>query len=272
MKDTIGKRIKEARKEKKLTQEELANKLNVTFQAVSSWESDKYIPDTWNLIELAKVLEVSVSSLVENRGNYEFKTDKIFYDYKHMKTFILSTAKALKLENTLKALPYAEKAHEGQKLKNADIPYISHPLNMACHMLAMDIKEDEILAATLLHDVIEDCNKELDDLPVNDKTKELVKLMTHEKDDTRREEIMKVYYKGLSSNPKAALIKLVDRCNNVSKMSWGLSRQRIYRMIKETEVYVLPLLNVIKNTEYDNAKWLLSYQIKSMLDIYKRLM
>ena len=55
-------------------------------------------------------------------------------------------------------------------------------------------------------------------------------------------------------------------------MSWGLSRERIYRMISETEEYVLPLLNVIKNTEYDNAKWLLSYQIQTTLDIYKRLM
>ena len=43
-------------------------------------------------------------------------------------------------------------------------------------------------------------------------------------------------------------------------------------MIKETDTYILPLLDVIKNTEYDNAKWLLSYQINTTLDIYKRLL
>ena len=89
------------------------------------------------------------------------------------------------------------------------------------------------------------------------------------KDDETK---LKTYYERIATNPKAALIKLVDRCNNLTKMSWGLSRERIYRMIKETEEYILPLLEEIKNTEYDNAKWLLSYQIKTTLDIYKRLM
>lgn len=269
----IYSRIAKARKTKGYTQQELADKLGVTFQAVSSWETGKFIPDTWNLIELAKILDVSVSWIVEDKGNYDFTTDKIFYDWKHMKTFVLSTAKALKLNNTLKALPYALEAHKGQHLKRADdIPYISHPLNMACHMLAMGIKDDAIIAATLLHDVIEDCNKTSDDLPVDDETKNLVLLMSHPKDYENRDKMLKEYYKGLSSNPKAALIKLVDRCNNLTKMSWGLSRDRIFRMIKETEIYVLPLLKVIKNTEYDNAKWLLSYQIQTTLDIYKRLM
>ena len=72
---------------------------------------------------------------------------------------------------------------------------------------------------------------------------------------------------------KAALIKCIDRCNNLTTMSWGLSRERIYRMIKETEEYYPSLLKSLKSTpEYNNAAWLLQYQIESMLDIYKRLM
>ena len=84
--------------------------------------------------------------------------------------------------------------------------------------------------------------------------------------------MLKKYYDDLSKNPKAALIKLIDRCNNISTMSWGLSCDRIHRMIDETEEYVLPLLNSLKNSEYDNAKYLLAYQIQTTLDIYKRLM
>ena len=84
--------------------------------------------------------------------------------------------------------------------------------------------------------------------------------------------MLKEYYTNISNNPKASLIKLVDRCNKLTKMSWGLSRERIFRTIKETDIYILPLLDVIKNTEYDNAKWLLSYQINTTLDIYKRLL
>ena len=91
--------------------------------------------------------------------------------------------------------------------------------------------------------------------------------------DNNRERILKAYYKGILANPKAALIKCMDRCNNLTTMSWGLSRERIYRMIRETEEYYPKLLVVVKATpEYNNAAWLLKYQIESMLDIYKRLL
>lgn len=268
---SIGNRIKLTRINNKLTQEQVADSLNISYQAVSSWERDLSVPDVYNLIDLAKLFDVSVSYLIEEKP--DFNTNKIFYDYNHMKTYIQTYAKNNKLSNTLKALSYAVKAHEGQCLKKSDIPYISHPLNMVCHLLAMNIDDDAIIAATLLHDVIEDCNKTIDDLPVDDEIKEIVLLLSHEKvNDSNRSKMLKEYYDNISKNPKASLIKLVDRCNNLTKMSWGLSRERMYRMIKETVIYILSLLDVIKNTEYDNAKWLLSYHINTTLDIYKRLL
>ena len=270
----IGSRIARARMDAGYTQAKVAEKLGVSFQAVSLWENEKSIPDIYNLLELAKLLEVSVSSLVEDRGDYVFTTTKNIFEWDHMATFVKHTAKANKMVNTLKALPFAVKAHEGQTRKKSDIPYIYHPLNMACHAFAMNIKDDAIIAAILLHDVVEDTKYTLDDLPVDDETKLLVKLMTREKDGGEsREENMEKYFDGLASNPKAALIKCIDRCNNITTMSWGLSRKKIYRTIKETEQYVFPLLQVIKDTsEYNDAAWLLKYQIESMLDIYKRLM
>lgn len=275
MNDSIGKRMAEARKAKGLTQNELAAKLGVSFQAVSSWENDTFIPDTWNLIELAKVLDVSVSSLVERKNTYAFKTKKCIYNLDHMKTFIKTSAKTNKLKNSLKALDFACKVHEKQKRKNSDIPYIYHPLNAACHLLAMGIVDDDAISAALLHDVVENCGVKLEDLPCNDKVKELVRLLSHEKtNEKNRKKIMDKYFKDLSKNPKAVLVKCADRCNNLTTMSWGLSRDRIYRCIDETEEYILPLIkNVLrKEEEYNDAAWLLSYQIESTLDIYKRLM
>lgn len=156
----------------------------------------------------------------------------------------------------------------------ADVPYIYHPLNMACHALSMGIKEDEIIAAILLHDVIEDCGKTAEELPVSEETKQIVVLMTHEKtNEEDRDAVMTAYYDAIVGNPKAALVKCIDRCNNLTTMSWGLSRDRIYRMIAETEKYYPRLLKTVKSTtEYADAAWLLQYQIESMLDIYKRLM
>lgn len=57
---TIGARINCLRKKKGYTQEYIAEQLHVTRQAVSKWEQDQTSPDTWNLIELAKLLETSV--------------------------------------------------------------------------------------------------------------------------------------------------------------------------------------------------------------------
>ena len=53
---SIGTNIKRLREEHKLTQEQLAEKLGVTYQAVSSWEREEYRPDTDKLIKLAAVL------------------------------------------------------------------------------------------------------------------------------------------------------------------------------------------------------------------------
>lgn len=270
---SIGTNIKTLREERNLTQENIAEALGISFQAVSSWERDEYKPDTDKLIKLAAILDVSVSAIVEEK-NKAFKTKEAIYNWEHMKTYVKTTAKNFKLYNTLKAVDYAVAAHEGQKRKRSVVPYIYHPLNLACHALSMDIKDDAVIAACMLHDVIEDCGKKIEDLPVDDETKEIVRLLTHEKTSKEnRDDIMDAYYKGIVANPKAALIKCMDRCNNLTTMSWGLSRDRIYRMIKETEEYYPKLIEAIKATpEFNNAAWLLRYQIESMLDIYKRLM
>lgn len=270
---SLGSNIKQYREEQKLTQEHVADKLGVTFQAVSSWERDEYKPDTKKLILLAELFDVSVSALVEDKTS-AFSTTNTIYNWEHMKTFVKTTAKTLGLKNTLKAIEFASEAHKGQKRKKSDVPYIYHPLNIACHLLAMNITEDEVIAAGLLHDVLEDCSKTAEELPVTDEIKELVNILTHEKTtEETRDKVMKAHYKAIAGNPKASLIKCVDRCNNLTTMAWGLSRDRIIRMIKETEEYYPKLLKVIKDTpEYNNAAWLLQYQMESMLDIYKRLM
>ncbi len=275
----IGGNISSLRKEKGLTQEQLAEKLDVTFQAISSWERDEYKPEIEKIFKLSEILEVPVTWILEGRGE-TFTTKEAVYDWERMKTYVKTTAKAAKMENTQKALDFALRAHAGQTRKNSEVPYIVHPLNMACHALAMGIREDEIIAAILLHDVIEDCEKAdgskytPEDLPVSEETRKIVFLMTcPERTPETRDEVLTAYYEALAAYPKAALVKLIDRCNNLTTMSWGLPRWKIYRMIRETEKYYPALMKVVKDTpEYNDALWLLKYQIESTLDIYKRLL
>lgn len=64
MGSSIGNNIKTYRKNKGFTQEELADLLNVTPQAVSKWESENGLPDTSMLIPLAQILGVSTDVLL----------------------------------------------------------------------------------------------------------------------------------------------------------------------------------------------------------------
>lgn len=60
---TMGKRIRRLRKERKLSQEFLAEHLGVSRQAVSKWENDVNCPDTQKLIKLAELFHVSMEYL-----------------------------------------------------------------------------------------------------------------------------------------------------------------------------------------------------------------
>ena len=59
----IGKFIKEKRKEKKITQNELAEKLNVTDRAISKWENGNCMPDSGIISELCEILEIAINDL-----------------------------------------------------------------------------------------------------------------------------------------------------------------------------------------------------------------
>ena len=60
--------LKYLRKEAKLTQEQLAEKLNVSRQAVTKWESGQSLPDIQNLKEMADMFEVTMDALVGDIG------------------------------------------------------------------------------------------------------------------------------------------------------------------------------------------------------------
>lgn len=65
--DTIGKRISEYRKKKNLKQDELAEMLGVSPQAVSKWENDLSCPDISLLPELSRILGASIDEIVQGK-------------------------------------------------------------------------------------------------------------------------------------------------------------------------------------------------------------
>ena len=67
---TIGERIADLRKEKNISQGQLAQALDLTRQAVSKWENDLTSPDTIHLIKLADLLDTDIEYLTTGRRSF----------------------------------------------------------------------------------------------------------------------------------------------------------------------------------------------------------
>lgn len=73
---TFGEKLKEARKEAGLSQEQFAQKLSVSRSAVAKWESDKGMPDINNLKAMAQLLDISVDYLLDEDEKLSFNETK----------------------------------------------------------------------------------------------------------------------------------------------------------------------------------------------------
>ena len=69
---TFGEKLKEARKEAGLSQEQFAEKLSVSRSAVAKWESDNGMPDVNNLKAMAQLLNISVDYLLADDEKLSF--------------------------------------------------------------------------------------------------------------------------------------------------------------------------------------------------------
>ena len=57
----------------KLSQEELANRLDISRQSITKWENGQSFPDIQNLIQLSEIFKVSIDRLVKEKESASFK-------------------------------------------------------------------------------------------------------------------------------------------------------------------------------------------------------
>lgn len=85
----IGNFIASCRKNKKLTQEQLASKLNISDRAVSKWERGLSLPDASIMIELCEILGINVNELLSgekiSKDNYDKKAEKLLVEMTNQK-------------------------------------------------------------------------------------------------------------------------------------------------------------------------------------------
>lgn len=95
------------RKQHNLSQEDLAEKLNVSRQSISKWESGNGLPEMENLITLSKLFDVDLDTLI--KGNIENDTLKKIYE-KESKIF--ASAIAIGVASIILVVTFAEKLEQ----------------------------------------------------------------------------------------------------------------------------------------------------------------
>lgn len=160
----------------------------------------------------------------------------------------------------------AKELHREQ-LRKDGTPYLSHPVEVA--LILSDLGFDEnVICAALLHDVVEDCNYELEDITrnFNRKIAEMVDCVSaidkekfvfdkedlFESEDFKKASIEEQSFKKLiaigKKNPLGFCIKFADRLHNLRTIEiFDYSKQ--LEKVKETEKWIIPIAKIL-NAEY----------------------
>lgn len=155
----------------------------------------------------------------------------------------------------MRAAKLAHRAHEGQKRKYTGLPYIMHPARVAGRVMLLDDATAEQVAAAWLHDVIEDCEFEADDLlneGIPPATVQIVCELTNPSADPiikckklsrfERKELDRAHILGISRPAKQ--VKLIDRIDNLREMDLADAE---FKALYAAES--LLLLNIIKDID-----------------------
>ena len=151
-----------------------------------------------------------------------------------------------------KAKEFAAKAHDGQRRKYTNLPYITHPSDVVDIVRRVDHTE-EMLAAAWLHDVVEDCGVSISEIreEFGDDVASLVDWLTDvskpsDGNRDRRKHLDLLHT--ASASPSAKTIKLADlMVNTVTIAIYDLEFSKVYLPEK------MALLQVLK--EGDAGLW-----------------
>lgn len=99
---TFAEKLKTIRKQAGMSQEKLAEKLGVSRQAVTKWETDAGIPDIENIMAISSLFDISIDELLSNERGAKEQTDYLFesvteYDIDEPKRFDMKLGGARQL-------------------------------------------------------------------------------------------------------------------------------------------------------------------------------
>lgn len=166
-----------------------------------------------------------------------------------------------------RATLFADQAHDGQVRKFTGLPYISHPMEVM-QIVRGVTSDDDILAAAVLHDVIEDCDVTFSDLMLEfgERVATLVYQVTNAADEADGDRIARAYINRAvmaNASADAQTIKLADIISNLSSIDIALECDPAWaRMYLEEKI---DMINILNNGNQDLKKRAASIAARGVL-------
>jgi (p)ppGpp synthase/HD superfamily hydrolase len=182
--------------------------------------------------------------------------------------YLFGFAKGANMPLFMESIRFAEQAHEGQK-RNDGRDYINHPIETCEYLINLGIRSDELLAAAMLHDVVED-KPEMSEAAKEKFGPEVFGII--DQVSKKKGKTTEDYFSGIT-DPRAAIIKGMDRVSNIIDMLDVYDSLRLRRYIHETENHVLPLLKKTRkgNVAYGDQIRVIEFFIDRFLRLAKEV-
>ena len=169
---------------------------------------------------------------------------KDLQEISEFKALIKSKFKQPAQEAIFRALEYAEIKHSGQQ-RDSGKPYIIHPIAVANILLQYNL-DHEAISAALLHDVIEDCDVDEDELKEmfgTDITELVVgvsrvKTLRYKSSANENNESLRKMFIAMAKDIRVIFIKLADRLHNMRTLEFVSPEHQIRKSLDTRDVYI----------------------------------
>ena len=205
----VAKRIRDGRNAKNMTQMELADKLGVSFQAVSNWERGASMPDISKLSDLSEILSISISELLGSEDKSSISVEKVIENEDLEISELIDVAPIIPpktIEETVKEKKNKVKVDELVSLA----PFLS---SKALSELVEDLEVDNVSSLVALAPFLEEemLSALLDKHQITD-SKDLVAFAPFLDEDDLSEIVMNSLEKGCECKIKALSPFLSEEC------------------------------------------------------------
>lgn len=183
--------------------------------------------------------------MISNTQTAAVKKSSEDNSFKKLEQAVLKNNPDADVEMLKSAFEFAQEVHKDQT-RDEGTPYFAHPFRIAMYLAEdMNVGNDKVIAAALLHDTIEDgknISRSVLEEKFGEEVARNVSLLTKKEKATGKVLSKVEYQKRLESAPKdVKRIKIADRLDNLRSLHLSPKKDKIPRYIEDTRANYLPM-------------------------------